>query len=1242
MTDSPSSAPTDESDDGAERLAEPVDTEHPPRLAFPVVGIGASAGGIEALNEFFKAMRPDGGMAFVVIQHLPPDRDSFMADILAKHTQMPVSQVLDGIPVEADHVYVIRPGHTLTIKEGVLRLGESVERPGHARPVDDFFRSLAEEQRERAICVVMSGMGSNGTAGARMIKAVGGVCIAQDPDTAKFPLMPRNLIEAGLADFILPPADIPQRLLHYATHPYTTGRQNVEALLRTERHQYGEIITILRSRTRQDFSSYKKPTVLRRIQRRMGLNQLHELGDYASLLRQNPTEVGALSDDLLIHVTGFFRDGEAWEALRNQVIVPLVTEREAGTTIRCWVTACATGEEAYTLAMLLMEAAESAGKHFDVKIFATDMAERSLAHARTGAYPLGIEGELSMQRVERFFDKDDSRYRVKKVLRETVVFAPQNLLQDPPFSRLDICTCRNLLIYLDPEAQQRVLALLHFGLRKGGTLFLGNSETIGEHASMFEPIDKKWRIYRRVGPTRKEGLEFPIPSGLANTLRERGFPGAVPAISVPQVTNRTLLERYTPVAITVDRQHQVVYFHGDTSPYLDQPRGEPTRDILVMVREKLRSTVRAALHKASTENTRVTLSDGLLETGQGPRRISVTVAPFEKNAAPGYYLISFQQLEETPPAATVAGSPPSDAQLENELLQVRSELQSSINELQTSNEELKASNEEITSINEELQSTNEELETNKEELQSLNEELSTVNAQLQAKMEELQSATNDLSSLLSSTDIAVIFLDRRFRIRRFTPAVKDLVELIPSDIGRPLDDLARKFDDPELLDDAATVLDKLVPMEREISSNSGRTYVRRVLPYRTADNRIDGVVVTFVDITARKAAEDALRQNEERLRRVVAIETVGIAFFNADGQIVDANNEFLRLVGYTRPDLIAGAIRWDNLTPPQWKQRTDQANSELKTTGRIAPYEKEYFRKDGTRWWGLFAAATLEDNQAVAFMADLTERHRAEEERMALLQREQTAREQAEAAIHTKDHFLAAISHEMRTPMSAILLWAKLLHAAPPNSKQIAEGIDAILQSAEAQKQLIDDLLDTAQIAAGKLRLEMRPALLAPLIHEAVEMTVPAAAAKQIKLLPKLDSAPRAMLDPGRFRQVVWNILSNAVKFTPNGGRVKIDLLREGGWAELRVKDTGRGIDARFMPHIFEPFSQAEGIGASATPGGLGLGLAISKQLIERQGGTISVQSDGPDRGTVVIVRVLMLEEGDGRDGNGESSGNGE
>lgn len=1287
-----------------------------------------------------------------------------MVDILSQRTTMAVLQVEDGLPVRENHVYVIRPGHVLTIRDGWLHLGAQLGSARAAnRPVDDFFKSLAAEQRERAIAIIMSGMGSNGAAGAQAIKAVGGLCIAQEPESAKFPSMPRHLIDAGNADYILSPRDMPDVLLSYAGHPYARGERQVDAdvPLRRDQGNLRDILTVLRNRTRHDFGGYRKPTLLRRVQRRMGLARLTEMDDYVRLLRQTPGEVTALADDLLIHVTGFFRDPEAWEALRKRVIVPLIASREPDAQLRCWVTACSTGDEAYTLAILLVEEAERVGKPLDIKVFATDMADRTLTQARAGVYPGGIEADVSPERLERFFQKEDAVYRVQQELRERVVFAPQNVVQDPPFSRLDIATCRNLLIYLEPELQQRVLALLHFGLREGGALFLGSSETIAGADGVFEPIDSKARIFRRIGATRHGLVDFPLPHALRGVRRGGASPDAAsesserrpgPRPTFAQVTRRALLEHHLPAAVLVDRDFRILYFQGDTRVFLGQPTGEPTRDLMALASEGVRTAVRVALRRAAEQNTAATVLDGWIETEPGRRtRLAITASPATDSGFADHFVVSFAIHEDAPAdphedvtrAANAIGQNGGDST--EELRRLRDELQSTVEELQTTNEEMKAAAEEASSVNEELQSTNEELETSKEEMQSLNEELNTVNAQLRAKMEEHQSTSNDLASLLSSTDIAVLFLDPQLRIRRFTPPMRELFDFIASDLGRLLSDFARKFTDPELESDARAVLEKLVPIEREIAAASGRWFLRRITPYRTADNHIDGVVVAFLDITSRvrtaarlaetarlldlthdgiiirdldnrilhwnrgasqlygysadeaigqdlqqllqtqlepepaklvkrllkqdhmtgeviqttrdgrrltllcrwaldrdargrpssilttttdisdrKRAEQALRDSDERFRLLVeGAHDFAMLMFDPTGRITAWNVGAQRLFGYSDVEAI-GQEAAIIFTPEDRAAGAMAAEFSQAAREGQASDERWHVRKDGSRFWGSGVLHHLGGKEAgvptrgfVKVLRDETTRKQAED---ALGEAKRTA----EAANAMKDEFLATLSHELRTPLSAILLWAEIGKRNTGNPAQVSESLTAIKTSGEAQKALIEDLLDTSRITSGKVRLDLQDVEAAALVQDAIETVTPASDTKGILVAADLDAkAGVVSADPDRFRQVVWNLLTNAVKFTPSGGRIDVTLRRVEGNVEITVADNGQGISAEFLPDIFTSFSQADG-SSTRRHGGLGLGLAICRQLIELHGGTLRAESPGLERGATFVVQLPL------------------
>ncbi|MFL6604958.1 MAG: chemotaxis protein CheB [Steroidobacteraceae bacterium] len=1365
-------------------VSAPVDFTDRAKLRFPVVGIGASAGGIQALSAFLRATTPDSGMAYVIVQHLSPDHESLMAEILGRHTTMRVLQIEDGMPVEPDHVYVIRPGHTVTLSDGALHLGEPVERPGYRRPVDDFFRSLAREQKEKAIIVVLSGMGTNGTAGAQAIKAVGGLCIAQDPEAAEFPGMPRSLIHAGYADQVLNAEDIPAVLLRFTQHPYLEpdpkGRARAQQELERHRQRLTDIINYVRERTGHNFAPYKVPTVLRRIQRRMGLFGAIELEDYQARLRKHPSEAAALANDLMINVTGFFRDPEAWEALRVAVVRPLVEQRAVDQPIRAWVTACASGEEAYSLAMLIAEEADRAGKQFDVKIFATDTADKSLALARAGVYPGGIEGDLTPERLDRFFDKDEHTCRIKKYLREQVVFAPQDMLRDPPFSRVDLVTCRNLLIYLEPDAQRRALGLMHFALRDGAHLLLGNAEALGEAGELFEVVSKRWRIYRRSGPAQQR---FPPDLASLNVRASHTPPlRSAPVITIARPSIKTsvqaaLLEKFGPPTAVVDANERIVYFHGDSGPYLMSPAGEFTQNLLEMVRSPLRPATRRALRKAIAEKQPVAIEQVL--PGAVPQTIRITAEPLQPRGGPECFRVSFEPLvqQSAQSAAQTAHGPSAeipvirnlpytekDEVLEQEVYSLQRELQSSVEAFEATNEELKASNEEVTSVNEELQSTNEELETGKEELQSLNEELATVNNQLQRKVLELEGMTNDLHNLLSSTDIAVVFLDLQLRVKGFTPAINDLLELIATDIGRPLAHLAQKFTDEHVIDDAQRVIAKLVPLESEVRSHSGRWYLRRTLPYRTEDHRIAGVVITFIDISARKRAEQAIEAAQARLQAV--IEQMPAAVLMAErpsGKLIFANRRASTLFGqsypmpfigsswtaahsafrafhasgrrydaqewplaralaraesvldeeldFVRPDGTRGfvsisaapiynasgevvaavstifditerrraaetlrdseerfrllvesahdfaifmldtdgnVVSWNSgaelitgFSEGEIKGRSgaliftpeDRASGmfeqELRNAAAVdrAPDERWHLRKDGTRFWasGMMNAARGADGTLRGFvkiMRDQTERRAMELRMHDALAAAEKLRVTAESANRAKDEFVSTVSHELRTPLNTIRLWSRMLASGRVKLQEGREGILMVERAAIAQQQLIDDLLDVSRMASGKLRLTLRDTQLSKAIDEAIESVRPVAQSRGVAL--ECDLSPDVGIvraDPDRIQQVVWNLLTNAVKFTPSGGRVSVMLRRADESVEISVADTGIGIRPEFLPYIFERFRQADS-STTRQHGGLGLGLSIARQLVELHEGSIEAASDGEGHGSTFTVRL--------------------
>ena len=879
----------------------PATAPDEPQAAVPpglIAGIGASAGGVEALGRFFDAMPANSGVAFVVVLHLDPTRESQMASVLASHTAMPVVQVADKMRVEPGHVYVIAPDSDLSVRDGKLHLTEPAQSRGHRHPVDVLFRSLAADQGERAIAIVLSGTGANGTDGLRDVKAAGGLILIQDPVTAKFDGMPRSAISAGMADYILAPEAMPDVLVRYLRHDYIAAPADSGTAAPNAQALFDQILQLLRARAGHDFGSYKRSTLQRRIQRRLGLRNVATLAAYMDDLRANPEEVAQLVTDLMINVTGFFRDPDAWTALADLVIAPMIAARETGASIRAWVPACATGEEAYSLAMLLSEQAAAAGKQFDVSIFATDAREDNLSRGREGIYPQAALASLAAERQRRFFDRLDGTSQVKKELRNMVVFAPQNLLRDPPFSRLDLVSCRNLLIYLEPEAQQRAIALCHFALREGGHLLLGNTETVGRHEALFETVSKKWRIYRRLGPTRHDIVSFPVLGGSAQPRKTMEGtmppPQAGPAVPAAEMARRVLLERFAPASVLIDRHCHVLYFHGPTGDYLEQPTGEPSTNLFAMARDGLAAKLRAAVREAIAENRGVTVSARVRQGGTN-RPVTLVVTPLPAAVPGGGYLLV--RFDPAPAAASPSGADapeqvPNDHVLQDELKAARSELHATIASLETANEEMKASNEEITSMNEELQSTNEELETSKEEMQSFNEELHTVNNQLQHKVRELEDTTNDLNNLLAGNETATLFLDTNLCIKWFTPTTEELFDLRPSDIGRPIGHFAPKFADEKLLADVESVLRKLAVVEAEVPSKAGGWYLRRMLPYRTQDNRIAGVVITFIDVTERKHGADVV--DEARIYAEAIVETIRQPLLILDGtlRVQSANRSF--------------------------------------------------------------------------------------------------------------------------------------------------------------------------------------------------------------------------------------------------------------------------------------------------------------------------------------------------------------
>ncbi|MDP2144745.1 MAG: chemotaxis protein CheB [Gallionella sp.] len=889
----------------------------PASVGFPIVGIGASAGGLEAFELFFRDLPADSGMAFVLVSHLDPDHASMLTEILQRSTAMPVIEAQDQVRVAPNCVYVIPPNRDMAIFHGMLQLSVPEQPRGQRMPIDAFLRSLAEDQGELAIGIILSGTGTDGTLGLRAILGAGGITLVQEPASAKYDGMPASAIGAGYATHVLSPEGMHQALSARARHAVDLPHPPSSLATPAAASGINRILLQLRSATGHDFSLYKKSTISRRIERRMLQHDIEDTEVYSRYLKEHPAEVQVLFKELLINVTSFFRDAEAFKALRNDILPQLLTAKPDGYVFRAWVPGCASGEEAYSIAILLRELMDDTRPEFRVQIYATDLDDDAIATARAGIYPPNIAQDVTPERLARFFVQTDAGYRVKKEIREMVVFATQNVIKDPPFTRLDLLSCRNLMIYLEPELQDRLMSAFQYALKPGGVMFLSPSESIGNHTDLFVPLNRKWKFYRAThsaAATRSALTSTLTWASERNTKAPEEIMSKTRETNFAEVAKRFLLQSYAPASVVTGLNGDILYVHGETGRYLRPAPGQATLNVVDMAREGLQLELRTAIHLAAQGEP--TLGRELsVRTNGDFHRASFSVRPLPATeSAEGLLLVSFQDLPDTvsgksAPDKAASGKRTSMSgtrgvaridELERELIYTRENLQATIEEQQASNEELKSTNEELQSTNEELQSTNEELETSKEELQSVNEELITVNAELQAKIELLAGMQNDMKNLLDNINVGTIFLDEHLNIKRYTREAAQVYRLVASDVGRALNDIKSNIDTDDLLVDAQAVLDSLVPREREVRTPGGSCYLTRIQPYRTLDNVIDGVVLTFVDITPRVVAEAAERQARTLAEGIVNTAREPLVVLNDKMEIVSASRSFYRDFQVTR------------------------------------------------------------------------------------------------------------------------------------------------------------------------------------------------------------------------------------------------------------------------------------------------------------------------------------------------------
>jgi two-component system CheB/CheR fusion protein len=1196
------------------------------------VGVGASAGGIEAFTALLKALPTDTDLAFVLIQHLAPTHTSMLAEILQRASRMPVLEVQDEPFVCRNHVYVIPPGRVMTIKDRRLALApRGGESPHH--PIDAFFDSLAATEGHRAIGVVLSGTANDGTAGLAAIKAAAGITIAQD-GSALYDGMPRSAIAAGRVDLVLSPAGIAKELVRISRHPYLVdagGDAGGDAAI-------DRVLAAVRHGTGVDFSQYKSNSLHRRIRRRMALLKIAEAREYARLLKGDPREVDALYRDILIGVTNFFRNPESFEILKTRILPRLLKDHARQEPVRVWVIGCASGEEAYSLAIALAEYTAEKAASTPIQVYATDLNNSAIEKARAGLYPKSIEREVSPERLRRFFVEVDGGYRVAKAIRDVCIFARHNALGDPPFSRMDLVSCRNVMIYMEAGLQKRLLPLLHYALKPKGFLFLGPSETIGASRELFELEDSQAKVYTRKAVATPLVQAFQLGTFRVGSpdlhLEPKPTTPRGPAIEAQPDAERVLLTRYVPAGVLVNDNHEVLQFRGDTGRYLTPAPGKASLNVLKMAREGLLVSLRALLQRARRENTVVREQGVRIRTNGGFTEVALVVLPVARAAGGerGYWVL----FESPAPPDAAAEKRPGRARasagmarrmeeqekevkrLLQELAATRDYLQSVIEQQEAVNEELQSANEEVQSTNEELQSINEELETSREEIQSSNEELTTVNEELQNRNDELNRANNDLNNLFGSLQMAIVMVWPDLRIRRFTPTAEKLFNLISTDVGRPIGDIKLNLTIDDLPKVVAEVIDQVSARDLEVQDSTGRWYLLRLRPYRTLDNRIDGAVIVLFDMDSLKRSLGVLERQAKLLEQTH--EAVFVRELN--GSIVYWNRGSELLYGFGKQEAVG---RFSHELLGKSATARSQINDALKSDGRWVG-EIVHRTKDGRELVVESVEVLIAEAERPLVLAtnhDITERKRLEE----TLHRRV---EELAVADRHKSEFLAVLAHELRNPLAPLRNAIEILKSVPAGDPRGVRAKELIERQARTLTRLVDDLLDTARISRGQVQLRREELDLQPIISRAVDTAREAIDSRGHELTLDLPSRRVTVIgDATRLEQVLGNLLHNAAKYTPDGGQLTVSLAQaiNGGEPEavVRIGDTGIGISAEMLPRVFDLFTQADH-SLAHSQGGLGIGLSLVRSLIELHGGRVMAKSEGLGKGSEFSVYLPLAE----------------
>lgn len=1178
--------------------ATPDSSGEPPRPSH-VVGIGASAGGLEALERLFQAMPDDTGMAFVIVQHLSPDFPSVMRDVLSRWTRMPVRTVEDESPVVANTVFLMPPKTEMIISDGKLLLTPRERSEEPRLPIDQFFRALARDSQAQAIAIVLSGTGSDGSRGLRDIHEAGGLVLAQRPATAKFDGMPKSALETDLVDQELSPEEMPVALLRYAQP------RDAEQLTAHERDCMNAIFRALREAFGIDFSHYKPATVARRTEHRLQMKGAADLVTYAAILQTDADERDALYRDLLIGVTSFFRDADAFAYLEQEVLPGLLADLQPDDEFRVWVAGCATGEEAYSIAISLDEQIRKCGKRILGKVFATDVHARSLEIAAAGTYSEAVIASVSESRLRQYFQRTKDGYRVTPELRNLVVFAQHNLIKDAPFTRLNLISCRNLLIYFVPDAQHKSISLFHFGLKTGGVLFLGPSESPGELSREFQVINRHWKIYRKHHDVKLPAdMRLSLSGGL--TARLASPAATTRAAGLSEVLTQ-VLESVIPCGVLINSDLEIVHLFGDVSRYLTLRSGASSLGLMAMLGDDLRMAVGAALHRAAREKQTVTLHHVQASASSADPTVHVTVVPLPALGRLGSHSLVCLERAELPQPMQVHDTDRNLNEtareriesLESELRFTKENLQAAIEELETSNEELQATNEEMLAANEELQSTN-------EELHSVNEELYTVNAEYHKKIEELTELTHDMDSLLESTDVHTIFLDEQLCIRRFTPKMAEVFNLIDSDIGRRIHGFVHTIRCAGLIDKLRQVLSDRQLHEEEVKNNEGESFLMRILPYRGNPNQM-GVVMTLIDITN-------IQELESRFTNAMEVSPHGMLMVCARGSITQVNSELERIFGYQPGELIGKPM--EVLVAADVSRRHQDLRQDyfsnpfvIRRMGRGSYVWGQ--RKDGKRIpldIHVRPISTPLGRQAIASIVDMSQHQELEV----------SLREQ----VQQRDHFLATLSHELRNPMGAILTAASVLAKVAKGSNEIVRPCNVISRQASQISLLLDDLLDVARVTQGKITLRLECVDLVKVCHEAIEAVQPLISAHRHRLTTSFPDNPVWVeADRVRLLQIVGNLLTNAIKYTDDRGNIGLSIRLEQGQAVMRIRDDGRGMSAELIQTVFDMFVQSERT-LDRSEGGMGVGLTLVRSLVDLHQGTIQAASDGPGLGSEFTLRL--------------------